>query len=64
MIAKVQASDTMECLVGELWPLPGADHAVLINDFPRARLDCAQGREGHNSAFYLSKNYVGVELTI
>lgn len=57
MIAKVmQASDTIQCLFGELWPsLLLADHAVLINAFPRARLDCVQGREGHDGALYLSK---------
>ena len=66
MIAEVvQASDTIQGLVGELWPpLPGADHAVLINAFPRARLDCVQGREGHNGALYLSKNDVALQLTI
>lgn len=66
MIAKVvQASDTMQCLVGELWPpLSSADHAVLINTFPKARLYCVQGREGHNNALYLSKNGVALKLTI
>lgn len=66
MIAKVVwASDTIQCLVGKLWPpLPGADHTVLIHAFPRARLDCVQGREGHNGALYLSKNDVALELTI
>lgn len=55
MIVKVvQASGGIQCLVGELWPpLPGADHVILNNDFPRARLDCIQGREGHNGALYL-----------
>lgn len=65
MIAKVVwASDTIQYLVGELWPpLLGADHAVLVNAFPRARLDCVQGREGHNGALYLSKSVVALELT-
>lgn len=63
IIAKiVQASDTIWCPVRELWPpLPDADQVDVLNAFPRARIDCVQGREGHSSALYLSKNGIALE---